>query len=94
MLVLVVAGCVSRFTFVDTLGRVPTFSSAGGSAPIHVVLAGLDGVGPATYGHNSSVRIVHTRAQETQTHATPLTNVRVVEASSDQSLLRPELPGS
>lgn len=97
MLVLFVAGCVSSFTLEETLWGVSTLSTTGRSAAIHMVFTGLNGVGPATYGHNISVRIkiahVYLHRSITDTQTTSLTNVRVVETSSDQSLFHPEVPG-
>lgn len=48
MLILFVAGGVSSFTLVDTLRSVSTFSAAGRSAAIHMVLTGGNGVRAAT----------------------------------------------
>lgn len=96
VLVLFVAGCVSNFTLEDALGCVSTLPTAGGSAAIHMVLAGGDSVGPTSCRHTDSVRTVdttHTCTTAGLSH-TKLTNVGVIKASRDQSLFGPEVPGS
>lgn len=55
MLVLLVAGAVASFTPEDTLRCVSTFSAAGRSAAIHMVLTGGDGVRTAAWRDKVSV---------------------------------------
>lgn len=95
MLILFVAGGVSSFTIVDTLRCASTFSAAGRSAAIHMVLTGGNGVRTATWreslGHKQAT--IHTMPLICILHK-ELTNVGVIEASRDQSLRGPEVPGS
>lgn len=95
MLILFVAGGVSSFTREDTLRCVSTFSAAGRSAAIHMVLTGGNGVRTATW--RDKVWVTNEQ-QYTQHHLRVLhkvlTNVGVIKASRDQSILGPEIPGS
>lgn len=84
VLVLLIAGCVSRFTLVDTLGCFSTLTSARGSAAIHMVLTWGDGVRATTCGYKDWLRDVH----HTHNHCiclshAKLTDMRVIEASRD-----------
>lgn len=94
VLVLLIAGCVSGFTLVDTLGCVSTLASARGSAAIYMVLTGGDSVRATTCGCKDWLRNTH---PHTHTHRiclsyAKLTNMRVIEASRDQSIFGPEAP--
>lgn len=93
MLVLCVARCVSRFTLVDTIRCVSMLPSAGGSGAIYVVLTGFDGVGTAACRRRYQLRGVNTYGATCVSHS-ELTNMRVIEASGDQTVVGPEVPGS
>lgn len=54
VLILLVTGCVSSFTLVNTLRCFSTFSATGRSATIHMVLTGGNGVGTATWRESRS----------------------------------------
>lgn len=94
MLILFVAGGVSSFTREDTLRCVSTFSAAGRSAAIDMVLTGGNGVRTATW----TDKVWVTNEQQYTHHLCVLhkvlTNVGVIKASRDQSILGPEIPGS
>lgn len=96
VLVLFVAWCVSSFTLEDALGCFSTFSGARGSAAIHMVLAGGDGVGTTTCTQKQTFRIENTTNvyhSRSLSHR-KLTDMGIIEASRDQPIFGPEVPGS
>lgn len=87
VLILFVAGGVSSFTLVDTLRCVSTFSTAGRSAAIHMVLTGGDGVGAATWRESG----LGTR---NNTHKTICITQRTDQCGSHKGLRRRVRPWS
>lgn len=94
VLVLFVAGCVSSFTLVDALGCVSTLSSAGGSAAIHMVLTGRDGVGTTACIHKVSERWMPHWQRATVGPSPTQKNKTTHQRGSQRGLQRPVLPWS
>lgn len=97
MLVSFVARCVSSFTLVDALGCISSFPRAGGSAAIHMVFTGGDGVRPTTCTHkeyDAWIRITDAHIH-THTHKQSLTHThKTHQCGSHRDRQRPAPHGS